>query len=105
MPWVPQFDGDFPTLGWAVADQMAEYLGRPDAGDDEQDEPFIVTREQHVRGWVDLDTGTVTLQADGAANPLVTGLTGGELYGGQTIGKVTVGTTPQTFAVDPTAAG
>lgn len=46
MPWVPQFEGDFPTLGWLVADQMAEYLGRPDAGDDEQDEPFVVTREQ-----------------------------------------------------------
>lgn len=46
MPWVPQFEGDFPTLGWQVADQMAEYLGRPDAGDDEQADPFIVTREQ-----------------------------------------------------------
>lgn len=46
MPWVPQFEGDFPTLGWHVADQMAEYLGRPDAGDDEQADPFIVTREQ-----------------------------------------------------------
>jgi hypothetical protein len=81
-----------------VKTPLAHELG-PDALD------RIVTREQHVRGWVDLDTGTVTLQADGAANPLVTGLTGGELYGGQTIGKVTVGTTPQTFAVDPTAAG
>ncbi len=46
MPWVPQFEGDFPTLGWHVADQMAEYLGVPDAGDDEQADPFIVTREQ-----------------------------------------------------------
>lgn len=46
MPWVPQFEGDFPTLGWLVADQMAEYLGRPDAGDEETDEPFVVTREQ-----------------------------------------------------------
>lgn len=46
MPWVAQSEGDFPTLGWLVADQMAEYLGRPDAGDDEQTEPFIVTREQ-----------------------------------------------------------
>lgn len=46
MPWKPQGPGDFPTLGWLVADQMATYLGRPDAGDDEQVEPFIVTREQ-----------------------------------------------------------
>ncbi|HEY4267516.1 MAG TPA: hypothetical protein VGM94_04920 [Galbitalea sp.] len=46
MPWVPQSEFDFPTLGWLVADQMAEYLGRPDAGDDEQADPFIVTQEQ-----------------------------------------------------------
>jgi hypothetical protein len=81
-----------------VKTPLAHELG-PDALD------RIVTREQNVRGWVDLDTGTVTLQADGTARPLVTGLTGGEVYGGQTIGKVTVGTTPQTFAVDPSAAG
>lgn len=46
MPWKSLGPGDFPTLGWLVADQMAAYLGRPDAGDDEQHEPFIVTREQ-----------------------------------------------------------
>lgn len=47
MPWVPLDDEDaFPTLGWLVADQMAEYLGRPDAGDDETHEDFVVTREQ-----------------------------------------------------------
>lgn len=46
MPWVPRDENDFPTLGWHVADQMAEYLGRPDAGDDEQAESFIVTLEQ-----------------------------------------------------------
>jgi len=46
MPWVPQFDGDFPTLGWHVADQMAEYLAMPDAGDDNLFDPFIPTAEQ-----------------------------------------------------------
>jgi hypothetical protein len=46
MPWRSQGPGDFPTLGWLVADQMASFLGRPDAGDDEQAEPFVVTREQ-----------------------------------------------------------
>jgi len=46
MPWVPQHEGDFPTLGWHVADQMAEYLGRPDAGDDDIFEPFVTTVEQ-----------------------------------------------------------
>ena len=46
MPWVPQHADDFPTLGWAIADQMAEYLGRPDAGDDDLFDPFILTVEQ-----------------------------------------------------------
>lgn len=46
MPWVPQHEGDFPTLGWHVADQMAEFLGRPDAGDDDIFDPFVLTIEQ-----------------------------------------------------------
>lgn len=46
MPWVPLSDGDFPTLGWLVADQMTAYLGRPDAGDDDQDAAFVPTVEQ-----------------------------------------------------------
>ena len=65
----------------------------------------IVCQEQAVRGWLDLDTQVVTLVANGTARPLVTGITGGELYGGQSIAKVTVDTTPRTFAVDPTSAG
>ncbi|HEY8544615.1 MAG TPA: DNRLRE domain-containing protein, partial [Acidimicrobiales bacterium] len=67
-------------------------------------EDRIVARERNVRGWLDIDTQVVTLVADGTARPLVTGLTVGEPYGGQRIGKVTVGTTPVTFAVDPTSA-
>lgn len=46
MPWVPQHENDFPTLGWQVADQMAAFLGRPDAGDDDIFDPFILTVEQ-----------------------------------------------------------
>lgn len=46
IPWAPEYEGDFPTLGWHIADQMAEYLGRPDAGDDEQADPFVVVAEQ-----------------------------------------------------------
>lgn len=46
MPWVPQYEGDFPTLGWSVSDQMAEFLGRPDAGDEDTFEPFVLTAEQ-----------------------------------------------------------
>lgn len=46
MPFVPQFEGDFPTLGWLVADQMSEYLAAPDTGDDDVTDPFMVTAEQ-----------------------------------------------------------
>jgi hypothetical protein len=46
MRWAPQFEGDFPTLGWSIADQMAAYLGRPDAGDDDIFDPFVLTVEQ-----------------------------------------------------------
>jgi hypothetical protein len=63
-------------------------------------EDRVVAAEQHVRGWVDLATGQVTLQADGAARPLVTGLAGGEVYGGQSQRKVDVGTTMTTFTAE-----
>jgi hypothetical protein len=76
-----------------VKTPMAYELG-PDARD------RIVAAEQHVRGHVDLSTGTVTLQADGAARPLVTGLAGGESYGGQSQRKVDVGATPTTYAAE-----
>lgn len=43
MPWRPQ-DGElFPSLGWHVADQMAEYLASPASP---EYTPFEVTREQ-----------------------------------------------------------
>jgi hypothetical protein len=60
----------------------------------------IVSAEQNVRGWVDLETGVVTLEADGEARPLITGIAGGESYGGQSIAKVTVGSSPTTFQRD-----
>lgn len=33
MPWKPQFDGDFPTLGYGVADWIENYLTKPDSDD------------------------------------------------------------------------
>jgi hypothetical protein len=60
----------------------------------------IVAAERHVRGWVDLATGTVTLQADGDARPMVTGVAGSPSYGGQAVGKVTVGASPTTFTAE-----
>lgn len=67
-------------------------------------EDRIVAAEQHVRGWVDLASGVVTLQADGAAKPMVTGLAGSPSYGGQAVGKVTVGATPTTFNAEAQVA-
>lgn len=43
MPWKPAEDEAFPSLGWYVADWMAEYLAAPDR---DEVEPFEVTREQ-----------------------------------------------------------
>jgi hypothetical protein len=61
----------------------------------------IVAAEQDVRGWLDIDTGLVTLVADGPATATVTGLMGGESYGGQPIARVPVDGTPTVRAVDP----
>lgn len=35
MPFKPQFEGDFPTLGWGVVDWIETYLTRPDSSDGE----------------------------------------------------------------------
>lgn len=74
----------------------------PELGPSAEDR--IVAREQQVRGWLDIDTQVVTLVANGTARPLVTGVTGGSPYGGQQIGKFTVGTTPIALPVDPASA-
>lgn len=63
----------------------------------------LVAAEQNVRGWLDIDSGDVVLEADGPANPLVTGIVGGETYGGQSIGTFAVDTTPRRFMRDPAA--
>lgn len=43
MPWQPQHEGDFPTLGWECIDFAAAYLAAPSKG---YFEPFIMTLEQ-----------------------------------------------------------
>ena len=43
MPWKPESDDDFPTLGWQVIDWMTTYLAAPDR---EEYEPFIPYAEQ-----------------------------------------------------------
>lgn len=43
MPWKPNGDDLFPTLGWQVIDQMETYLAAPDEG---EFSPLQLTREQ-----------------------------------------------------------
>lgn len=43
MPWKPEYQGEFPTLGWEALEWMQEYLAAPDRA---EYEPFIPTREQ-----------------------------------------------------------
>ena len=43
MPWKPQLEGDFPTLGWYVLDWMTANLAQPGRVDYE---PFVPTQEQ-----------------------------------------------------------
>jgi hypothetical protein len=64
-------------------------------------EQRLAARSAGLRGTLDVATGTVTLQADGAATMSVTGLAGGQLYGGQRIRSVAFGTAPQSFTLDP----
>lgn len=57
MPWRgPAHPDDFPTLGWAVLDHMAEHLPSPA----DPAEPFILTDEQAliVLRWFELDPMT-----------------------------------------------
>ena len=45
MPWRgPEYDGEFPSLGWAVADWCEAYLRVP--GGEATGEPFVLTDEQ-----------------------------------------------------------
>jgi len=43
MPFVPEYDGEFPSLGWIALEWGSEYLARPDTPDYA---PLIFTREQ-----------------------------------------------------------
>jgi hypothetical protein len=43
MPFQPDYEGEFPTLGWVALDWMTAYLARPEL---QEYEPLILTREQ-----------------------------------------------------------
>ncbi len=57
-------------------------------------------RAANVNAYWDLDTDTVTVTADTPVSIEMTGIQGGDLYGGQRLGEVMVGPTPVTVAVD-----
>ncbi len=59
-----------------------------------------VAKTRNVRGNLDIATGRVTLVANGAAQPTVTGLAGGTTYGGQRQLVASVSATPTVFTVD-----
>lgn len=57
MGWQPQFEGDFPTLGWQAIDWLTAYLAKSDSADYE---PFIPTAEQEdfILRFYELDPET-----------------------------------------------
>jgi hypothetical protein len=60
----------------------------------------VLAREAQVSGVLDTSTGTVTLTAVNEAEIDVTGLAGGETYGGQSQRRVAVGPEPAAYALD-----
>ncbi len=60
----------------------------------------LSARAANVKAFWDLDTDTVTLTADTPVSVEITGIQGGESYGGQRLGEVNVGPTPVTVTVD-----
>ena len=59
----------------------------------------LLARGAGVRGTINLNTNVVTLLSDTPATASVTGLAGGQLYGGQSIRSVAFGPAAQAFAV------
>src|SRR5438477_6207666 len=57
MPWKPSFEGEIPTLGFAMIDWYREMLATPDSL---EYEPFILYREQEdfILRWYALDPMT-----------------------------------------------
>jgi hypothetical protein len=63
-------------------------------------EQRLVARGAGVRGTINLTTNVVTLLSDSPATASVTGIAGGQLYGGQSIRSVAFGPAAQAFAVE-----
>ena len=63
-------------------------------------EQRLVARSAGARGTINLTTNVVTLLSDSPATASVTGVAGGQLYGGQSIRSVAFGPAAQEFAVE-----
>jgi hypothetical protein len=63
-------------------------------------EQRLAARGAGVRGTINLTTNVVTLLSDSPATASVTGVAGGQLYGGQSIRSVAFGPAAQEFAVE-----
>jgi hypothetical protein len=62
---------------------------------------ILTAKQAAPTGFLNTATGVVTLSASKTATVEVTGLAGGNLYGGQRILKTTLSTTTKNFTIDP----
>ncbi|HVZ31603.1 MAG TPA: hypothetical protein VG963_04210, partial [Polyangiaceae bacterium] len=60
----------------------------------------ISSKEAQPSGWVDTASGVVTLSTVGEADVDVTGIAGGETYGGESLSTLHLTATPATYALD-----
>lgn len=59
MPWIPDYEDEFPTLGWVALDWITENLAQPET---QEYQPLVLTREQaeFVLRFYELDPATCT---------------------------------------------
>jgi hypothetical protein len=60
----------------------------------------VLAQEAQPSGWLDTSTGQVTLSALGEADVDVTGVAGGETYGGQSLASIHLSPTATVVAID-----
>ena len=89
----------------SVMSSYSQYLSLPVVNDayyniGKRAEERSIAKNAGVNGQLDLTTNTIKLSASSNANVEVTGIAGGELYGGQRMNTVNVSATPVTITVD-----
>lgn len=98
----------FDWLG-AVMSRYEQYFNLPVINDayyniGQRAEARIAAKAASVNGELELSTGLITLTSSANTSVEVTGIVGGELYGGQRMGNVDVSAIPVTIAVDQALA-